>query len=245
MLKALVWMLCVYLALTLFAGCAMEKTPPLRADSKPSPADLKPLQCGPEMRIDARTYYAAGQLLEPQGNLEAAAQRYQQAIQADPSMLDAYNSLGLVYARLGQFDQAHATLRLALNRAPDQAALHNNLAFVYMLQHQYDNAEAQLNNALSIDPSYARAKMNLAIVFAKQERYDQAFDRFLQVCPPYQAHYNLGVLYQNADKKDLARQSFKKAIAIRPDFIAAKQALADLDHPTTAPAPAAAAQITK
>lgn len=225
MLRAIIWLVCVYFALALCSGCADQQLNVAGAGDK---ADGLP-------DITAKTYYAAGLLHEKQGNLEVAVKKYHKAIDLDPTCLAAYNRLGIVYDRMGQYAEAERVVKWALAASPRAPYLHNNLAFTYMLQHRYRDAEAELRNALSVDPGFSRAKMNLGIVLAKQGQYDQGLELFLQVCQPHEAHYNIGLLYHAARRYTDAEASYRRAIDLNPQFAAAREGLARIEQSKLSP----------
>lgn len=219
MLRAIIWLICVYLALTIFAGCQG-----LNQQSGFDSGDWG-RRPGRSPKIRAKTYYAAGQLFEYQGKLAQAVARYRQAIEVEPTFLPAHNQMSLVYNTLGKYSQAERILKNALKLAPNEAYLHNNLAFNYILQHRPQDAERELRKALALRPDFKRAKMNLGIVLAKQDKCDQALTYFLEACPPHEANYNLAMVHQARGELELAEICYKRSLALAPRFAPAKKAL--------------------
>ncbi len=69
------------------------------------------------------------------GELDKAAQTYQEEIESYPRDWGAYSNLGLVYAAQGQYEKAAEVTRQELRLAPDQIAIYDNLAnFTLALQ---------------------------------------------------------------------------------------------------------------
>src|SRR3984885_12173388 len=62
------------------------------------------------------------------GELDKAAQTYQEAIESYPRDLQAYINLGTVFAAQGQYEKAVEVTRQALRLAPDQLAFYANLS---------------------------------------------------------------------------------------------------------------------
>jgi eukaryotic-like serine/threonine-protein kinase len=62
------------------------------------------------------------------GELDKAAQTYQEAIESYPRDSRAYGNLGNVYAAQGQYEKAVEVMRQALRLTPDRAAVYGNLA---------------------------------------------------------------------------------------------------------------------
>lgn len=241
--KAIVWIVCVYLALLSLGGCADQNKQNFNGPNSKDVVDTTPPLQTENLKIRPQTFYSAGLLHEQQGNTDQAIFKYNQAIAKDAHFIPAYNRLSNIYCKLDRYDLSEQVLKKALAVDPNNPTLHNNLAFTYMHLGKFHNAEAELRNTLAIDPECNYAKMNLGIVFARQQRYDLALDMFTQASSECQGHYTLGRVYQATGQKDLARQHYRTSLKLNPDFDPAKQALTSLDtptvstpNPTTAPA---------
>ena len=72
---------------------------------------------------------------EVTGELDKAAQAYQEAIESYPRQWSGYDNLGLVFAQQGQYEKAVEVTRQALPLAPDRSAPYENLAnYTFALQ---------------------------------------------------------------------------------------------------------------
>lgn len=69
-------------------------------------------------QIRAGALLQAGTLAEARGDDDGAAERYRQAAQLAPGLLDAHLSLGAVLGRLGRYSEAAAALQRAVELAP-------------------------------------------------------------------------------------------------------------------------------
>lgn len=77
------------------------------------------------------------------GKKEEAAQALTTLIELYPDFADAYESLGMVYYKMGQLDQAiEWTKKLAALR-PAYAMAHTNLSVFYMKQGNKEKAEEE------------------------------------------------------------------------------------------------------
>ncbi len=179
----------------------------------------------PQPNILPKTYIAAGRLAESRGDLLLAVSMYRKATGLDHDDANAYNRLGLVLDRLGQFQSADAALQTAVDLAPEKAYLRNNLAYNYILQRRWKEAEEELRRALECQPSFARARINLGFVLGRTGEYDQAMREFLRVLPPASAHYNLGLMYEINRRYRLARASFAQALSLDPRMASAQKGL--------------------
>jgi len=227
MLRTIIWLVCVYLALTIFSGCAETNSPVETNNARHR--GTQELQTG-NVTVHACTHYAAGFLHERQGRADAAIEQYTAAIEKDPNFVKAYNRLSIVYERRGQTSQAESWLKKALTIAPNEACLHNNLALHYIRRGEYNQAEAELRKARTLDPNAAQATMNLGIVLAKQGQFDQALKCFQQVCRPHQASYNIAMLYRAEGNRQAARRYYERSLELDPGFVPARKALETLEN---------------
>ena len=82
-------------------------------------------------------------------------------------------------------------------------------------------AKSEYLKALKIFPQHLDALYNLAIVCEKLGQNDEAvehFQRYLQIHPDADVWTQLGVRYDESDKKTEAKAAYEKAIALDPNF---------------------------
>lgn len=130
----------------------------------------------------------------------------EQAVREEPSNLDAYLYLSLVYEQLGLHNEAISTLTRALdvpNARPH--VLYFNIGNNYIHQ---DNVEAALEmytKALDANRTYPRAYLNRANLHVRMESYQEAV-----------ADYKV---YLNLEPNSPQRPAIERAIAILEDTI--------------------------
>lgn len=146
-------------------------------------------------------------------NYAAAITRLQAVIQLDPQMMRAYDSLGLCYDYLGQYDEAIKNYDRAVELNRRQAVRspwpHVNLAISLMAVDRAADAEKQLREALSYDDKLPQSYYQLGQALEKQKRYPEAVQslrRATELDASYpEPHYTLGRIYQKqGDKKRAA-----------------------------------------
>lgn len=115
----------------------------------------------------AEMYRQKGML--PEG--EEAAQR---AVAMDPTLVSAWNNLGILQQEAGKLEASRACLERVVTLSPDWAEAHNNLGNTWRLLGRMDRAQACYEQALALNPSYAEAHSNLAFLLSTQGRYDEA-----------------------------------------------------------------------
>ena len=81
------------------------------------------------------------------GELDKAAQTYQQEIESYPRQSDAYGILGFVYAERGQYEKAAEMIRQAVRLAPDQGGWYEGLAFCAVAMQRFDETRQIIHEA--------------------------------------------------------------------------------------------------
>ena len=81
------------------------------------------------------------------GELDKAAQTYQEEIESYPRDPAAYGSLGIVFAAQGQYEKAMETTRRAMRLPPDRVAWHVNLANDALILRRFDEARQIIHDA--------------------------------------------------------------------------------------------------
>ena len=183
---------------------------------------------GLEPRVNATTYFAHGHLLERQGQFERAATQYRQAVSLCPDFLSARNRLGITLNKVGQHAEASEQFRQAIAAHPDLAYLHNNLGFSLYLEGKHAEAEAAFKQALDLKPDFARAHMNYALVLARLGRFDDAFSELVVVGSEADACFNMSIILTEAQRYSDAAHYLEAALAVRPNFDAARQQLREV-----------------
>src|SRR5262249_12445773 len=89
---------------------------------------------------DPRSLCALAELLEKDGKIAEAAERYRQALAVDPSLYKVHNELARLLRQQGLLEQAFTHYERALALAPHEAIIHNNLG--NMAVEVGDNARA-------------------------------------------------------------------------------------------------------
>jgi DNA-binding winged helix-turn-helix (wHTH) protein/Tfp pilus assembly protein PilF len=90
----------------------------------------------------AATYYRV-----VTGELDKAAQTYQEEFEIYPRAAGAYGSLGAVYGAQGQYEKGSKVTRQALRLAPDQVSHYVNLANFALASQRFDEARQIIHEA--------------------------------------------------------------------------------------------------
>ncbi len=81
------------------------------------------------------------------GELDKAAETYQEFIESYPRDAGAHNSLGTMYGEQGQYEKATEMMKQAVRHAPDVAALYDNLANYTLALRRFDDARQIIHEA--------------------------------------------------------------------------------------------------
>ena len=179
---------------------------------------------------------------EVQGNDEAALTEYQRAVEVaegpaggregrvgNAQRALAQRRMANVLDRLGRFAQAETHYREALRQAPDDPRVWNDAGYSYYLQHRWAEAERTLLSGARIAPDDPKIQTNLGLCLAAAGKTDEALAALTRAGGPVVAQANLGFILAATDRRDEARAHYQAALAIAPDFEAARFALARLD----------------
>jgi eukaryotic-like serine/threonine-protein kinase len=81
------------------------------------------------------------------GELDKAAQTYQEAIESYPRRAGAYGNLGNVYGEQGQYEKATEMMKQAMRLAPDSVLAYANLANFTLALQRFDEARQSIHEA--------------------------------------------------------------------------------------------------
>jgi len=105
--------------------------------------------------------------------IKDAIEQFEIAISIDPENVDAYNSLGLSYIRLGQNTKAIKILRKIQEKGRTYADISHNLGLAYLNEKEHYKALINFQEALRINPQYFEADYNIAILYLDSIIYDK------------------------------------------------------------------------
>jgi Flp pilus assembly protein TadD len=204
----------------------------------------KALSAGPiAQKQKVGVHLDLGRAFEVQGNFEAALAEYQKALQAadepGPRFGDGHvtkqqkalaeRRMGGALDRMGRFSLAEMHYRKALELNPNDANVWNDAGYSYYLQKRWPDAERCLLTAARFEPNNQRVQTNLGLTLAALGKTDAALAALTRAANPAAAHANLGYILAAIGKPDEARKHYETALAIQPQFEAARYALAALD----------------
>lgn len=135
----------------------------------------------------------------------------------------AWNNLGAVYSKKGEYDRAIEAFHKALEIKPDMHEAWYNLGNAYGEKGEYDRAIEAFYKALEIKPDKHEAWYNLGLAYDKKGEYDQAIEAYhkaVEIKPDdHDAWNNLLVLCLNLSLREIHEGNEKRALKYYEDAL--------------------------
>lgn len=144
-----------------------------------------------------------GNALARAGRFAEAIEQHRSALRLNPNSAETYSNLGNTLLQAGSLEQAIASYEKSLELNPHNASTHYNLG--NLLLHQTDRLEEaafHLENSLVLERRSGVVARNFYVP------------------------YDLGLIYSRQGRFEEAERQFRDALALSPDFAAAKIRLA-------------------
>jgi len=157
-----------------------------------------------------------------QGKTEPAIDALKQAVASDPTHFPSHYGLGLIYEGAGRFEEAYDAYKQVVRYAPPDDPLYAQA------KEKVDRVEALLAEAVAKKDAHdAFLAGNKLVGEGKLEEALAQYEKAIQLDDqnPYY-YYNAGIL--DLELKHLAEgfEAFKKAVALKPDYMQAHFRLA-------------------
>jgi Flp pilus assembly protein TadD len=207
-----------------------EKKNPKSKTSPPPPATQKeeapPKSIGVEqvggkdhtLASDVLYHFNSGVTFYNQKNFSKAIQAYQKVIELDPTYVEAYNNLGIIYQMIGDVDRASAAYQKSTEINPKYEKGYNNLGILLLLRGHYEEASETFQKALAINANNIESHIYLGILFKKKGQWQEAiesYQRALAIDPLHgETHYNIALLYEQLEKFELAVSHYQQFIQL-------------------------------
>jgi tetratricopeptide (TPR) repeat protein len=170
------------------------------------------------MAIDV---YNEGAQVNLEGNVDAAVERFQVALDLDPTLVEAHAGLAAIYYNQSRYDEALTAVERALALKPDHAPYLRTRFLIHDQTGNLEAADAAIGAWAAVDAGgavellYGRAE----IYFREGRRRDAeaALLKMLEIEPNRaRAHYMLGLIYAQDDTAK-AREHLERFIALAPE----------------------------
>ncbi len=172
--------------------------------------------------IQSAAFKKRGNAYLANGELENAAQCYQQAIEVYPDYADAHLNLGFVLKEQKLYEKASHALRRAILLNSTLEDAYYFLGEVSLELGDVDEAINNFNTAIKLKADFEQAYRELCRALLQNSQIDKAKTTLLKAISlfPYSIDfpYNLGKLYAHEGAADKAIDYFQKTLALKPDF---------------------------
>ncbi len=187
------------LALVLLAGCGSRQTKRDEPSAQPAP-QAAPSPASPIER--ARIHTELGSGYYEIGKLGVALQELNEAIEADPKYVPAYNTLALVHMALKEDDKARKRFEQALRIDPNDSDVNNNFGN-FLCDRKQEKESVKYFLAAIRNPLYGRVE---------------------------EAYVNAGICSRRAGDEVAAEDFFRRALRLKPDDARALINLAQVNY---------------
>jgi tetratricopeptide (TPR) repeat protein len=161
-----------------------------------------------------RVNQISGEILEIQGQYEAAAAEFRKALEKNPQALNLHFRLGRALLMASHSpDSLAAALKefeAELEHNPRDAVAHYQVAQVLLAQGKTAECTARLEKSLELNPELAEAMIALGKLRLEARRNDEAIallTKAVKLQPRSEAaHYSLMMAYRNSGRMDDARR---------------------------------------
>ncbi len=151
----------------------------LAFEGDPAAGKLTVVERAPRPALEPEDWLARGIELE-RHDPEGAARAYRQAIEADPSQLDAWINLGLLQHEMRRHNDALKTYLEALDVVGAEGVLLFNLGVLLEDMQRKREAIQAYEGAVRVDPRLADAHYNLALLLEKSGKPREAIQHMAQ-----------------------------------------------------------------
>jgi tetratricopeptide (TPR) repeat protein len=189
----------------------------------------EPMQPGTQSTAAFSAFQTAENLMKQPNDtgLDAAIEKYQDAVDFDPQYAIAYANLGIAYGRLhairhdpGALELARANCKRALTLDPNLVDGHLAMGGVFNLSGNEQGALGEFAKVLKLDPSNPRALVWQGQTYERLDRWadaEQSFNRVLQERPNYWlAYHELATALNGQGKYQEAIEKFRAATVAAP-----------------------------
>lgn len=162
---------------------------------------------------------------------ENAIQMFQEVLEIDPFMPDAYNNLGSTFKKMGFMNPAINNFKKALELKPNYIEASLNLINILIDKRLINDAENYLNLARKRNPEHPEILHLEGIISLHKNDHDNAVKQLKKTIKQFpkfaEARNSLGVVYLEMNNQDEAVKNFIETLELDKKHQGAKQNLID------------------
>jgi predicted O-linked N-acetylglucosamine transferase (SPINDLY family) len=171
---------------------------------------------------DAVSLYNKALVLKAAGQIDAAIEKYEEAILIKPDFFEAYYNKGNAHRDNKQFKEAIACYDVAIVLKPDFAMAYLTKGNACKNIEKFDLALECYEKAIQLNPEYSEAYSNRGVVLKNLTQFAEAvasFDTAISLKPELsEAHYNRGACLEKLIQLEAALESYEKAFELNPEI---------------------------
>jgi len=179
--------------------------------------------------ISHETRVVAAQFAESQGNTANAIAQYREAVKEEPRDLQSMYRLAVLLTASREHTEAIEVWKRYAKLTKNSATAWSNLGFCYELSGQLDEAEKAYREGIKREPTNRICRINFGLMLARLDRRDEAAKQLETVLSPAEVQYNIASVYEQVGRKPEAREAYRQALKIDPEYRDAQLRLAALD----------------
>ncbi len=171
-----------------------------------------------------------GNILEDEGRLAEALQRYDEAIRLAPKIARGHLNRGNALSSMGNIKEGIKAFDTAIKLDPNYASAYYNMGNAQAGLSNHEVALTAYRKALQLKPDFAQVCVAMGCVMEDLGKFEEAVSCYQQATelrPDYpEAYYNIGLVSGKMGKIDAAITNYGRAVEIKPDYTEAHFSLA-------------------
>jgi tetratricopeptide (TPR) repeat protein len=171
-----------------------------------------------ELSHASDTHVSFARWREEVGDLHAAREHYETALEESPEHLAALLGLAQMELRAGNTSAAEQHLTKAMQVDSESAVVSFTLGQLRSAQRRWDDAAEAFNQASLADPAQTAYRFHLAVALTHAGKVEMAIPNFIRTVGHAEAHYNVGRILHDKGLLEQAEQHFELAVAEGPEL---------------------------
>jgi tetratricopeptide (TPR) repeat protein len=177
----------------------------------------------------AEPYNLLGLVEINRGHIELAIERFKEAISLKNDFAEAYNNLGAIFLDRREYGFACDQFKEAIEIDPGYVNARVNLGLCRLYAGDAKEARNEYLKCLELNPATCDCRLGLGVLSLNAEDWREAkshFEKMTEVCPQNpQGFYNLCYTNYKLGRCEDAVRACIGALAVKPDYIEARQNL--------------------